>query len=268
MILVCNVGKHRLYTGQPFLASCWLEPEWTDYAGEQLIKGGRIITEESPAVLMRNCETGDNFPLPSIVESVPPGIFAGDTSSLPEGAYEVLVALAAKETWLPEALWVLNRETYRDLLIEEANEEFGQAPNISTRAELTGLMNEIVRSGWDGMNLHIETSFTSAIPIAAAPIDWITRTVLDTFRYVAVFGVNEGTVFAAIRGEQVEIGVQAQIEYEPPRAVLNSLYDEKVSDLYLLNAAGDIVDFDVELVIERLAARIAIRQSLPQLITV
>lgn len=85
---------------------------------------------------------------------------------------------------------------------------------------------------------------------------------------VVVTNSSSSTSGAAIRGEQVEIGVQADLEYEPPRAVLNSLFDEKVSDLHLLNAGHDLMDFDVELAVERLAARIAIRQSLPQLITV
>jgi hypothetical protein len=268
MILVCNLGKFRLFKGQPLLASCWLEPEWSDYAAGGSIRGGRLLTNEKPAVLARNCGSGANVALRQIEDNVPPGVAAADTSAMPEGAYEILIALNAKEMWIPEAVWILGRESYRELLVDESREEFAQAPSISTGAELRSAVQQIVHSAWSEPRLRIETSFSSAVPIPLSRIDWIMRTILDTFQYIAVFGVKGGTAFAAIHDEKAEIGIQADLEYAPPSAVLSSLRDEKVSDLYLLNAHGDLVDFDVDLSVEGLVARIAIRQSMPQLITV
>jgi hypothetical protein len=70
----------------------------------------------------------------------------------------------------------------------------------------------------------------------------------------------------SISEKQVEVGVLAELEYPVPGAVLRALYDRSCSDLHLLNACKEFADFGVDLSIERSQARIAVRQSRPQLV--
>jgi hypothetical protein len=169
-----------------------------------------------------------------------------------------------QEIVIPEHVWILDRTTYRGLLTEESREEFAKLPSISTNAELQSVFRDAIGSTWPGFGIRVESTFYSENPVRASAVDSITRTIMETFRYVAVFGVREALGFVAINGIYVEIGFQAKLEYPVPGVVERSLQDRQCSDLYLLNATQDLKDFEIDLSVERQQARIAVRQAWPE----
>jgi len=53
MILVCNIGKFRVWAGQPFLAQVRLEAEGSDYLKGENVRNGLVDIVERPAVVLR-----------------------------------------------------------------------------------------------------------------------------------------------------------------------------------------------------------------------
>jgi hypothetical protein len=272
LILACNVGKFRLWAGQPFLALTRLDAEAGDVrALGREVRNGVITTSERPVVTLRPSSSDQPELCPSYLpDNLPPGVIALDTTSIPSGAYELGVALRSQKVWIPENVWILDRASYREMLVEESREQFARLPYISNKAELDETFRSIILSNWSELLwpnelISLKTSFLSQTPVPTAVVEWITRTILDTFHYISIFGVRNSVGLVVIDDNHLEVAVEAGLDYPLPSAVIRSLNDRDCSDLHVLNKSMDREDFreefNVDLSVEHLKARIAVKRT-------
>src|SRR5450759_4301304 len=98
MILACNIGKFRLWAGQPFLALARLDAEAADFStlGRD-VRNGVITTSEKPVVIFRPASGNQPELRPNYLpENLPPGVIALETTSIPPGAYELEIVLKSQ----------------------------------------------------------------------------------------------------------------------------------------------------------------------------
>jgi hypothetical protein len=266
MILACSIGKLQLSAGQPLLASVRLDAESIDLRSGLTVKGDQIVPWDRPEVTLRSVESRAEFRPDSIELNLPPNVIAMETTDLQTGAYEIGIKLSGQEVWVSENLWILERDLYHSVLVDESREKFARYPSISSSAELQQVFRDVAFCVFPRLSLPVESTFLSEIPIPAAAIEWITRTILETFHYISAFGLMRPSGFVVVNGTRVELGVNANLEYPLPEAVVASLHDRYCSDVYLLNGSRDLEDFDVDLSVDHQTARIAVRQSWPQLV--
>jgi hypothetical protein len=259
MILRCELGKSRLWVGQPLVISTELEfePTW-DLAPPDLSAVARISLRSTIS------EPVDHIATP-IEVNLPPGVVAVETLDIPAGAYEVVVETVETRTILSELIWLLDREDYQALARAEASEPFGFEPIVSTVGELTQLLDNNAAVVWPGFKNPFEISWSSNNgPISYPPLQWTSEAILRAAKYVSAFGISDLSGFVSIAANRLEIGVDMNFDYPIPNVISDTYSDEECSDLYLLNANHDLGEFDVHIEVSYNRGRIAVRQTVPE----
>jgi hypothetical protein len=261
MILFCELGKSRLWAGQPLVIATRVEFE--PAMDDEPPNSSFAVSVYFRAVDAESEEWQKATPLDV---GLPPGVTAIETLDIAPGAYELLVEHSGATTAIPETVWILSRADYRALLRSEASESFEFEPIVSNAAELTWMLNQNAARVWSGFQSPFQVSWSSdGIPISYAPLQWISETMMRALKYVSAFGIQNLTGFVSIAGPLLEIGVSMDFLYPIPDAISVTFQDAECSDLHMLNANGDLGEFDMQIEIQYGRGRIAVRQRVPEL---
>ena len=258
MILRFEFGKSRLWIGQPLVLSTQLEFQPSiDVA---------IPNPVGPMeIFLRGVGEGNDLHLATPLDvNLPPGVTVVETLDVAPGAYEVVAQGPWGTSVLPEYLWLLSRADYQALARSEAGEPFGIEPIVSTREELSRLLDHTVDAVWPGLNNPFEISWSAENgPISYSYLQWTTVAILNELKYVRAFGIANLSGFISI-SERLEVGVEVDFEFPIPDSIAETYTDEECSDLHLLNANDDLGDFDVDIDVSYHRGRIAVRQMVPE----
>jgi hypothetical protein len=199
MILRCELGKSRLWIGEPLILSTEMEFEPSkDAAPPDSSTESRVLFKS----VEDDTEAHQATPLQV---NVPPGVLVLETLDIPPGAYEVVIERGEETMAIPELTWLLSREDYRALVREEAKEPFGYGPIVSTQTELERLLDSSAASVWPGLQNPFKVSWPyNNVPILYPPLQWTTETILRTLRSVSAFGISELTGFLSVANGRME----------------------------------------------------------------
>jgi hypothetical protein len=266
MLLNSFVGKTLLWHGQPFLARTWFEPTPSDFDSAGLNRRAEISTPYAKFKLVHPEGTSPESTVPNSISSLPIDIIGVDTSMLNPGVYEVSLARGDQQLSIPELVWVLSREDYAKLAKFELAEREMPEPLISGRHELIRNLNGIRKTRWPDAPLGFEVIYGATVPFSFGRVEGLVSTVLENFRYVAVFGVASGAnATISINDESFEFGIQGKLEYPLPIEVERAISDPECSDLLLMQNAramqGENIEFGIQ--IEGGQAQIRVQHSMP-----
>jgi hypothetical protein len=273
MVLTCNVGKIRLWQGQPFLARTALDPspdELIDSSKSSpfYAQGTSFVLKQEPtsAVLFRRIQPDERIDWiegTPIETQVAPGVVASETLDIDPGVYEVKIIRQPLQLILPELMWILNRDDYVALARKEASEEFQMEPLVSTPAEFRAFFLSTVFGRWPMCPARFEISYMTIAPVSYAPIAWTVSALIDAFKYLGVFGLRSTNGFISVGEGLIELGLEAEMEYPLPGPVIDAFNDSECSDLRLMKGKGYVDDFDIDIAVDYGHAKVAVRQPLP-----
>jgi hypothetical protein len=261
MILRCELGKSRLWAGEPLVVSAKLELEpGCDTERAEISSVTNVFLR---SVGLEPIEQRRATPLPA---NLPPSVAVVETLDIAPGAYEVALECAGARTVLPELIWLLSRQDYQALARAEASEPFGLEPIITTGKELAQLLDQNAAVVWPGFRNPFQISWSPKTgPLSYPPIQWTSEAILRALRHVGAFGISSLSGFISIGAARLEMGVEMTFEYPLPDAISDTFHDEECSDLYLLNSNQDLGGFEVDIDIRYNRGRIAVRQTVPEL---
>lgn len=265
MILSSNVGRTRLWKGQPFLARTTLGPGPND-RDRGSIESGLRNEEIYGAAMFRGVDppSAAERQATALSNRLPADIIAAETLDMAPGIYEVTLARGPDRIRIPELVWLLEREDYSLLARAEGSEGFSEEPIASVELEFARLFFDTVAARWPACPVAFEVSWKSDTPICYSPVRWTLEGVLDSFRYLSVFGLQGASGFVSVSDRILEMGIEAAVECPLPDAVIETFYDAECGDLQLLDVAGDLPGVDLDIHVERGRARIAVRHPVTE----
>ncbi|MHB8390980.1 MAG: hypothetical protein ACYDBH_15600 [Acidobacteriaceae bacterium] len=268
MLLNYFAGNTRLWLGKPFLVRTWLEPTASDFSRSLQADPGNLIPSSTFRLVEPEGHKTEIGPVTSTIEGLPVPILGIDTSTLPPGVYEVSLTRGNQIVYIPELIWLLPKDHYVAVVRDEFSEEDMGGPMVTKKEDLVRYLDHVEKIRWPQADLAFKLLYDAKTPFSFGRIEGMISTVLDVFRYLAVFGLKAGAnATLSIGDETFEFGVEARLEYPPPREVERALHDRDCSDLMLMQSMksdGEKLDFDIS--IEYGHARVRIQHSMPQLV--
>ena len=180
MILTYDVGKRRLWLGQPFLIRTALEPTPEEVlelgaSNVAVLEGSFIVgAEPTSAAYFRRIlpESSADWVLATPLEGdLPPSIVATETLDLGPGVYDVRIARGATLITVAEPIWILDRADYIALARDSVAEEFQIGPIVSAPSEFKSMFKGTISDRWPRCPAKFEVSYVATIqsPIHPSP---------------------------------------------------------------------------------------------------
>ena len=150
-------------------------------------------------------------------------LFEVPTQTLPAGSFELLIRVGDEErAQLPEEVWVLERADYENLLDEAADEGFFPSPSLrgapAAADYVENLIHERLLEDGFGADVPSRFHFRRKLPEDSAvgefplnPLRWTAEHLVDEFRDLALFGVEDVTWTVELAGDHYALRCDGEL---------------------------------------------------------
>ena len=181
------------------------------------------------------------------------------TNNFQIGHHEARIRIGMEEEFqIPETIWVLDRDAYRSMVLQENEEPFLPSPPLKGGDSVLEFVDTLILQSLDTSVLQRDGSVfygcsrstPEGVPersFASGPIRWTTQSLVNELRDLSLFGFEDFQCNLLITNIRFRLLVQCFLHSPLSEAIAKSVLDPDCGRLSLLNSSEDLPGFQIEL---------------------